>query len=237
VAQAMVFMALDQVPKAQVALQEAGEVSGFYDRWLKRLAYAELARRASRFDEATKLLEGFPITSLHAREEFQQWPQLFHLLEAAGQPVPVPFEYAVQVVVDVRARGPLRVMVNTRSVSIAPTGKAGELLVFLLEQGGAASLEVIAEALYPNVDLAKARKSIWMLVKFLREALGWSSAVIAMRGAYQLDPHAIWQYDVREFRATATQVTDFLPGVYSDWALEVGRELGNLTDAAASIIN
>jgi hypothetical protein len=49
-----------------------------------------------------------------------------------------------------------------------------------------------------------------------------------LRAAYQLDPNVTWQYDVREARAHGTHGAvqgDFLEGVYSDWALEVGHEL------------
>jgi DNA-binding SARP family transcriptional activator len=132
--------------------------------------------------------------------------------------------------VRVAALGVLRVTVNDRGVPIVPTGRVGELLVFLLEHGGIASLEVISEALYPDVTHERARKSVWMLVKFLRTALGWDGAVIALRAAYQLDPNVTWQYDVREARAHGAVQGDFLAGVYSEWALEVGRELEALHD-------
>jgi tetratricopeptide (TPR) repeat protein len=230
VARAKTYLSLDQPEKARVSLEQVGQVVSEYDRWLERIARAELARRDGRLDEAVQLLEGLPVHTLHAREEVRQWPQLFGLLEAAGQPVPVPLEYVRGTTVRVAALGVLRVMVNDRSVPIVPTGRVGELLVFLLERGGAASLEVISEALYPNATHERARKSVWMLVKFLRDALGWEGSVIALRGAYQLDPTVTWQYDVREARSHGAVQSDFLAGVYSDWALEVGRELEALLD-------
>jgi hypothetical protein len=46
-----------------------------------------------------------------------------------------------------------------------------------------------------------------------------------LRGAYQLDPNATWQYDMQEARASRSFQGEFLKGVYSDWALEVGRSL------------
>jgi tetratricopeptide (TPR) repeat protein len=228
VTRAKCFLALNQPNKARESLEQVGQVVSEYDRWLERIARAELARRDGHLDEAVTLLEGLPVHTLHAREEVRQWPQLFQLLEAAGKPVPVPLEYVQGTTVRVAALGVLRVTVNDRGVPIVPTGRVGELLVFLLEHGGVASLEVISEALYPDVTHERARKSVWMLVKFLRTALGWDGAVIALRAAYQLDPNVTWQYDVREARAHGTHGAvqgDFLEGVYSDWALEVGHEL------------
>jgi tetratricopeptide (TPR) repeat protein len=228
VARAKVFLVLNQNDHARQSLERVGHLVSTSDQWLERIARAELARRDGHLDEAVTLLEGLPVHTLHAREEVRQWPQLFQLLEAAGKPVPVPLEYVQGMTVRIAALGVLRVTVNDRGVPIVPTGRVGELLVFLLEHGGVASLEVISEALYPDVTHERARKSVWMLVKFLRTALGWDGAVIALRAAYQLDPNVTWQYDVREARAHGTHGAvqgDFLEGVYSDWALEVGRAL------------
>jgi tetratricopeptide (TPR) repeat protein len=245
VARAKVFLALNQNDHARQSLERVGPLVSTYDQSLERIARAELARRDGHLEQAVTLLEGLPVHTLHAREEVRQWPHLFQLIEAAGQPVPLPLEYVQGTTVRVAALGVLQVTVNDRGVPIVPTGRVGELLVFLLEHGGAASLEVISEALYPEATHERARKSVWMLVKFLRTALGWDGAVIALRAAYQLDPNVTWQYDVREVRTQGTVQgtvqggvqTDFLAGVYSEWALEVGRELGKLTDSAASIIN
>jgi hypothetical protein len=64
-----------------------------------------------------------------------------------------------------------------------------------------------------------------------RNALGWEGSVIALRGAYQLDPNITWEYDVREARSHGAVSGNFLAGIYSDWALEVGRELEVLHNA------
>jgi hypothetical protein len=48
---------------------------------------------------------------------------------------------------------------------------------------------------------------------------------MALRGAYQLDPNVTWQYDMTDARAKRSFQGEFLKGVYSDWALEVGRTL------------
>jgi tetratricopeptide (TPR) repeat protein len=241
IVRALIYLHLGDSARAKRALEAITiPVVGTY-QWLERIARAELARRDGHLEQAVQLLEGLPVHTLHAREEVRQWPHLFQLIEAAGQPVPLPLEYVQGMTVRVAALGVLRVTVNDRGVPIVPTGRVGELLVFLLEHGGAASLEVISEALYPEATHERARKSVWMLVKFLRTALGWDGAVIALRAAYQLDPNVTWQYDVREVRTQGTVQggvqTDFLAGVYSEWALEVGRELGKLTDSAVSIIN
>lgn len=232
--QAKVFMTLGYNEKAKPLLEHVEPSPLDSERWLEHIARAELARRDGQLDQAVQLLEGLPVHTLHAREEVRQWPQLFQLLEAAGKPVPLPLEYVQGTTVQVAALGVLRVTVNTRSVPIVPTGRVGELLVFLLEHAGAASLEVISEALYPKATHERARKSIWMLVKFLRDALGWEGSVIALRAAYQLDPNITWEYDVREARSHGTArggvQGDFLAGVYSDWALEVGHELEGLLE-------
>jgi tetratricopeptide (TPR) repeat protein len=225
VARAKVFLALNQNDHARQSLERVGHLVSTSDQWLERIARAELARRDGHLDQAVQLLEGLPVHTLHAREEVRQWPQLFQLLELAGKPVPLPLGYVQGTTVRVMALGVLRVTVNDRIVPIVPTGRVGELLVFLLEHGGAASLEVIAEALYPDVTHKRARKSIWMLVKFLRDALGWEGSVIALRGAYQLDPNVTWAYDMREARSHGAVQSAFLEGIYSNWALEIGREL------------
>jgi hypothetical protein len=99
----------------------------------------------------------------------------------------------------------------------------------LLEHEGEAPLDVILEAFYPNAvgskDRARARKMVWEHANTLRELLGWQDAVIALGGAYQLDPQTTWQYDIREARALKMFNGEFLAGVYSEWALEVGQDL------------
>jgi hypothetical protein len=108
----------------------------------------------------------------------------------------------------------------------------------LLEHEGEAPLDVILEAFYPNAvgskDRARARKMVWEHANTLRELLGWQDAVIALGGAYQLDPQTTWQYDIREARALKMFNGEFLAGVYSEWVLEVGRELETLSDNSDS---
>jgi hypothetical protein len=165
---------------------------------------------------------------LHAREEARCFPELMQLLYAANKPFPKPLEYVQGITVRVVAQGILSVRINDRPVNIAPTSRAGELLVYLLEQNGAASIDMISDAMFTHLgidDRKKARGAIWNLVKTLRQALGWQNSVMALRGAYQLDPNATWQYDMTDARAKRSFQGEFLKGVYSDWALEIGREL------------
>ena len=228
-AHAMVFLQLEQPQRARAALERVGTLVSESDRWLERIARAELARQEGREDLAVSTLDGLPIASLHALEETGVFPLLFGLVKRAGNPVPVPLEYVKGMSVRVRALGVLQVSVNARPVSIAPTGRIGELLVFLLEQGGAASLESIGDALYAGVagrlEPKRVRQSVWKLVNGLRVALGWRESVLALRGVYQLDPQITWLYDVRQAREQGQLEREFLKGIYSDWALEVGRQL------------
>lgn len=95
-------------------------------------------------------------------------------------------------------------------------------------------MDLIAEALYPDAGAdpagrKKRRQSVWKLADALRDTLGWPGAVRSLRGAYELDPSADWLYDVAEARAGGAFTGEFLAGVYLDWALEVGRSLGELS--------
>jgi tetratricopeptide (TPR) repeat protein len=229
VARALVFLHLNDLLRASRALESiTTPIVGTY-QWLERLCRAELARRHGQFTEAVQWLEGNPTHTLHMREEVRQWPELFALAKAAGLLIPEPLEYVQGSTVQVRARGVLHVAVNDRGVAIPPTGRVGELLVFLLEHEGEAPLDVILEAFYPNAvgskERARARKMVWEHANTLRELLGWQDAVIALGGAYQLDPQTTWQYDIREARALRMFNGEFLAGVYSEWALEVGQQL------------
>jgi tetratricopeptide (TPR) repeat protein len=241
IARAKNHLALGQPTKAAASLSRVGTLVSEYDKWLEGIAKAELARQEGRLDEAANLLKGLPVTTLHAREEVRQWPELFALAGAAGLPVPQPLEYADGLTVRVTARGVLHVAVNGRPVPILPTGRAGELLVFLLEHDGEATLDTILDAFYPQAadasNRARARKMVWEHAKAVRELLGWQNAVVNLGGAYQLDPSARWQYDIREARASGVFRGEFLSGVYSDWALEVGRELSDLKEDSGTFLN
>jgi tetratricopeptide (TPR) repeat protein len=233
VLQAKAYLKCGQIDKARAVLERVGTPNFEMERWEWRIAQAELARSQDHLDEAVALLEGLPLHTLHAREEVRLFPKLFALLEASGREIPKPLDYIEQTKVQVSAQGVLHVWVNNRPVEIVPTGRVGELLVYLLEQGGQTSLEHIAAAIYPEVfEAAKRRKLIWKLVNGLREALGWEDSVVALRGAYQLDPSALWHYDIAQARAKGEFAGEFLAGVYSQWVIEVGQELQNLAPLA-----
>jgi tetratricopeptide (TPR) repeat protein len=228
VSRAMTFLALGQNTAALEALTKVGTLVSVSDQWLYKIAQAELSRRDGNLENAVERLEGLPVETLHAREEASCFPELMQLLYAADKPMPKPLEYVKGITVRVVAQGVLRVQINDRPVNIAPTSRAGELLVYLLEQNGAASIDMIQDALFPLLGMnerQKARASIWNLVKPLRQALGWHNSVMALRGAYQLDPNATWQYDMTDARAKRSFQGEFLKGVYSNWVLEVGRTL------------
>jgi tetratricopeptide (TPR) repeat protein len=230
ISRAMTFLALGQNTAARDALTKVGTLVSVSDQWLFKIAQAELLRRDGNLENAVELLEGLPVETLHAREEARCFPELVQLLYAANKPFPKPLEYTQGITVRVVAQGLLSVRINDRSVNIAPTGRVAELLVFLLEQGGGASLEMIIDALYPDkVGQANARQAIWQLVKMLRKSLGWDGSVRSLRAAYQLDTEVIWEYDVAEARAQGSFKGEFLAGVYSDWVFEVGRQLEMLS--------
>ena len=232
IGRALAFLALNDTTHAKTALERVGTLVSVSDQWLYRIASAELARREGRLTDAVGLLEGLPVHSLHPREEVRQWSKLFELLALAEKPVPLPLEYLGRIVVRVQAAGALRVAVNGRGVQLVPTHRPGELLVFLLENDGAASLDQIRDALYPDAvevkDKERTQKSIWKLVDALRHALGWESAVLSLRGAYQLDPNVTWDYDISQARAAGRFYGEFLQGVYSNWAIETGQLLSEL---------
>jgi tetratricopeptide (TPR) repeat protein len=228
-ARALVLLKLGDTVRARRALEAMTVPVVGTNQWLESLCRAELARREGRPEEAVQILTGLPTHTLHAREEVRSWTALFELLRAAGQPVPVPLEYPTGLTVVVRACGSVQVSVNGRAVTLAPAGRLAELLVFLLEFDGTATLEAINTAFFPGaVDRAaqrRANKAVWKLIETLRHALGWNSSLIALGGAYQLDPNVTWQYDVAALRERGGTSKKFLEGVYSEWALEVGRSL------------
>ena len=231
ISRAMTFLALGQNTAAREALTKVGKLVSVSDQWLFKIAQAELLRRDGNLENAVELLEGLPVETLHAREEARCFPELMQLLYAANKPFPKPLEYVKGITVRVVAQGVLGVRINDRPVNLAPTSRAGELLVYLLEQNGSASIDMISDAMFTHLgidDRKKARGAIWNLVKTLREALGWQNSVMALRGAYQLDPNATWQYDMTDARAKRSFQGEFLKGVYSDWALEIGRELAEM---------
>jgi tetratricopeptide (TPR) repeat protein len=232
------FLALQQPVRARQSLEQVGDLVSGHHRSLEYIIRGELARQEGDPSEALQWLTGVPVSTVYAREEVKRWPELFALAKTNGMSVPAPLEYDEGTVIRVQAKGVLHVWVNDRNVPISPTGRAGELLVFLLEHDGEAPLDVILDAFYPNATDAetrsRARKMIWEHSSALRVALGWQGALIALRGAYQLDPSAQWRYDIRDSRTARSFSGEFLAGVYSEWVLEVGQELAQLSSESST---
>jgi tetratricopeptide (TPR) repeat protein len=224
VTRAITYLALNRNNEAHQDLKFATPLADASSQHLAIIVQAELERRAGNNDTARELLQKIPLETLQTKEESRAFPSLFALLETK-QP---RLKYISQTKVEVNALGVLQVKVNGRFVPIAPTSRVGELLVFMLEQGGTASLELLTDALYPeaieDIERDKARKAIWKLTRDLRQALGWQNSICALRSAYQLDRSAKWLYDASDRNAKAS---GFLSGIYSNWVLETAREFNN----------
>lgn len=189
---------------------------------------AEIARRLGQGEESLKRLSEVQINLAFVREEVRCWPQLFELAKLAGQSVPEPLEYPSQTKVRVEALGALQVFINGRDIGIKPTSRVGELLVLLVENGRQASSEHLIEYLWPQSDPKQKRQALWQLVQELRHILGWPGSIEALGKLYRLDRHSIWEYDVAEARSKRKAHAGFLEGIYSEWALEVAREIEEL---------
>jgi tetratricopeptide (TPR) repeat protein len=223
------YLALGDANRAREWLRQAGPVTGF-SVWLRAIVLAELARQSGDDSEMLKHLEGLPLTMLYVREEVDAWPDLFARVRSLGHAVPLTLERIAQTVVRVEALGVLRVLINQQPVVLPPTSRLAELLVFLLENHGQASLERLRDVFWPNaindLEHRRARKALWNMVERLRDALAWPDSVLAVGSAYRLDPGVIWEYDVTELRQGSVSTNRlFMDGVYSDWVLEVRNGL------------
>jgi hypothetical protein len=89
---------------------------------------------------------------------------------------------------------------------------------------------LLVSKIWPKIPLTKSRKNLWAVINELRHTLGWADAVIARRGEYSLDENVVWEYDARSTNTVVLRLGEFLPGVYSDWVLDVGRELTALSN-------
>jgi tetratricopeptide (TPR) repeat protein len=217
---------LDEV-SAVDALGRTGDLYG-EDLERAKIVQAELARRRLDANGALELLRGVRFDKLWAREERACFPVVFALGEAMGLGVPEPLPRPEGLHVEVNALGVLRARVNEREVPIRPTSRPGEVLVLLLERGRVETVERLLEALFPKLSSAQQRRkaqALSALVRELRDALGWEGSVLALGGAYQLDPGARWEYDVDRARERGQKPRGFLEGVYTDWARQTEREL------------
>lgn len=159
-------------------------------------------------EAARSLLEGLEPTKLWVREELHCFPALKALLA-------LPELGRSKQWVEVNPFGALEVKVNGRPVPISPTGRPGELLVFLLENGGSAGVEQLLDQLYRD-NRPQDRKALWETAERLRGALGWKGSVRVKGGVYQLDPEAEWVYRDRPPPGAG----EFMVGHYADWVQE-----------------
>ncbi len=209
------------------ALNRTGDLQG-EDLERAKIVRAELARRNRNADAAIDALRGVRFDTLWAREERACFPKVFALGELMGLGLPEPLPRLDGLRVEVNALGVLRVRVNGRDVPIRPISRVGEVLVLLLERGRTETVERLLEALYPNLTPSDRRtkaQALSALIRELRDALGWERSVVALGGAYRLDPDASWEYDVDRARERGQKPRGFLEGIYTDWVRQTERDL------------
>lgn len=189
------------------------------------LVQAEIARAKRQDVLLQATLEGISYQDYSLAEEWNCFAVVLQEAQARGFLVP-PAIVKAQTKVRIQANGILQVWVNQNPVSIKAAGYPAQLLVYLLEQGGQAALEGLTEALFETraTEHNKARQALWVHVKSLRTSLGWEKSVIALSGAYQLDPQAEWDYDIAKLRRLGERPRAFLTGVGSDWAMQTLRD-------------
>jgi tetratricopeptide (TPR) repeat protein len=182
-------------------------------------------------DPSTALehVRGVRWQALWAREELEFFPTLRKLLEVMGVNLPDSRMAAMKTAVEVRAMGALRVVVNGRGVRLPPCGRAGQVLVLLLENNHSQTMLQLLEALYPEGgrDQTQARrKLISKAVTELRKVLGWKTSVLEMDSSYSLDPKVDWFYDVHQAQTRGEPINVFMVGVEAEW---VSQKLGSWT--------
>lgn len=169
---------------------------------------AALDHRTGASEAARSLLEGLEPTNLWVREELHCFPELRASLA-------LPELGQQKHWVEVNPFGSLEVKVNGRPVPINPTGRPGELLVFLLENGGSAGVEHLLDQLYHG-NRPQDRKALWETAERLRGALGWKGSVQVKGGVYRLDPAAEWLYRDQPPQGAG----EFMVGHYANWVQE-----------------
>lgn len=193
---------------AEESLSQAIEV-GERGKIVRTMVQAALHHRSRALEAARTLLDGLDPTNLWVREEVHCFPELRAHLALPAHTVRQKHW------IEVDPFGSLEVKVNGRPVPISPTGRPGELLVFLLEHGGSAGVEHLIDQLYGE-DRPQNRKALWATAMRLRRALGWKGSVRVQRGVYQLDPAAEWVYRDRPPRGAE----EFMVGHYANWIQE-----------------
>ena len=181
-------------------------------------------------------LRDVPLETLQVREEIRFFPELFEAL-ATRCSVTQPLE-VTPLTVEVMAEGPVGVRVSGEAVRLPATGRAAELLLVLLEQGGHATLDTLITKLFNEHSdertpqgRERRRKAVTAFVRELRAALGWEGSVRFERssGIYQLDrsQDVSWVYDIDERRAQNCAPRAFASGIDSNWVADL-RELWDI---------
>lgn len=205
---AAVQLALGNRKKAQENLTKAG-LGGERSQVVRRIVEAEIGRLEGRTEQAIATLAGLEFDHLWVREELSCFPRLASFLNSS---IARPQRYRIEV----QAYGLLEVRVNLRPIDLNPTAKPGEILVFLILQGGSASLERLLDKIGDEQN-KHARKALWEHIKALRESLGWGESIQSCPGGYRLDPKADW---ICLDEPEPLNSREFMEGHYSDWILE-----------------
>jgi len=236
VAKAAVHLAWQQNTQAQAELEGLEPHTLMASaRWLYALVQGELHRQSGDLGAMHAALEGVPLETLQVREETRFFPELFSEL-AKCRPVPEALE-VTPLSIEVMAEGPVGVRVSGEAVRLPATGRAAELLLVLLEQGGQAPLNHLITALFdehpdersPQIR-ERRRKAVTAFVRELRVALGWPGSVRFERssGIYQLDrsKEVTWVYDIDERRALNRTPRAFASGIDSNWVADLRETWG-----------
>jgi tetratricopeptide (TPR) repeat protein len=219
---AITHLMLSNPSGAEAALSQALQIAG-RDAAKAQLARAELARQQRQTEALGAALATLDWTQPWLQEERHCLPALFTEARRRGY-LKLPRQQSKPPLVEVRAAGLLRVRVNGREIPLAATRRAAELLVLLLEHGTEATLDQLADKLYPEkVSRRKASQAIWPHLERLREALGWEGSVLATNGTYRLDSGSVWRYDMHCPKTRSKGV--FLEGIYSNWVQDRRQEL------------
>jgi len=217
---ALTHLMLGNPSGAEAALSQALQTAG-RDAVKARLGWAELARQQRQKATLEAILPTLDWQQPWLQEERYCLPALFSEAQRRGY-LELPRRRLRPLVVEVRAAGLLRVRVNGREIPLAPTSRAAEVLVLLLEHHAEATLDQLADKLYPQLNRRKARQALWPHLERLREALGWEHSVEAQGGTYRLDPGAHWRYDLH---TPGAKKGSFLEGIYRNWVQARREEL------------
>jgi tetratricopeptide (TPR) repeat protein len=214
---AVLIMQHDQTGALEVIEKIASDIIKPQHVERLQIVKAELYRQQGNIKAALELLQTVSMTALWTREEARCFPALFALAAAQGRHVLKPLIQSNNIVVEVRAMGALRVLVNDRLIPIKSISRAGEVLVALLENGKEISTEQLANLLYPRLGKRQGMQALSKQISTLRDALGWNKSLTSEGGITQLDPEVIWDYDVETARKSNKPIKKLLEGVYSEW--------------------